>query len=191
LGRLKEGDVVLGRRKKVFAAALISIAAMSMVLELLGGKPPKAGAFSLSEYHGLAPVADIVRPYITVLPRRWNFIEINYSGTIIVDVNEVPPRGSLFNLDYPSYHFIICSGNIGSDGQILISEKWRKQNANLSTRMSDKSDNTIRICVMLDKKMTHPTDFQITRTEALVEELSNGFGIDAAGINYPENWRQR
>jgi hypothetical protein len=48
---------------------------------------------------------------------------------------------------------------------------------------------TIYISVMADDKATRPTDFQIKRTEALVEGLSRKFNIRPESIHYPDNWQ--
>ena len=109
-------------------------------------------------------------------------------------------------------HFVICNGSIGHDGQILPTEEWQRQclivpgqnwngkgvsrSASLGAAPTDfcktpthRSEQTIYICVIADDKVTRPTDFQIKRTEALVEGLSRKFNIRPESIHYPDNWQ--
>ena len=50
------------------------------------------------------------------------------------------------------------------------------------------TDQTIRICIIADNKTTRPTDFQIKRTQALIEALYRKFDIPADAIYYPKDW---
>ncbi len=51
------------------------------------------------------------------------------------------------------------------------------------------TDQTIYICVIADDEAAPPTDFQIRRTEALVEVLCRKFNIQPESIRYPDDWR--
>jgi len=51
------------------------------------------------------------------------------------------------------------------------------------------TDQTIYICVIADDEAAPPTDFQIKRTEALVEVLCRKFDIQPESIRYPDDWR--
>ncbi len=112
-------------------------------------------------------------------------------------------------------HFIVCNGSIGHDGQILSTEIWQRQCPPHQLHQSGhsqtgRSEQTIYICVIADDKVTRPvrnstmgniiqkgkisngarpTDFQIKRTEALVEGLSRKFNIRPESIHYPDNWQ--
>jgi len=116
-----------------------------------------------------------------------------------------------------SCHFVICNGRVGHDGQILPTEKWQRQSsvippengnseppppATSGGALSDRSkyqrptdfcetptDQTIYICVIADDEAVPPTDFQIRRTEALVEVLCRKFDIQPESIRYPDDWR--
>ena len=51
------------------------------------------------------------------------------------------------------------------------------------------TDQTIYICVIADDEAAPPTDFQIKRTEALVEVLCRKFDIQPDSIRYSDDWR--
>ncbi len=51
------------------------------------------------------------------------------------------------------------------------------------------TDQTIYICVIADDEAAPPTDFQIKRTEALVEVLCRKFDIRPDSIRYSDDWR--
>jgi len=51
------------------------------------------------------------------------------------------------------------------------------------------NDQTIYICVIANDKAASPTDFQIRRTEALVEGLCRKFNIQPESIQYPDDWQ--
>ncbi len=108
-------------------------------------------------------------------------------------------------------HFVVCNGSIGHDGQILPTEIWQRQcpphqlyqcgqsqtgdsqrsigGGQLVRSKTPTSEQTIYIRVIADDKVTRPTDFQIKRTEALVEGLSRKFNIRPESIHYPDNWQ--
>jgi len=88
-------------------------------------------------------------------------------------------------------HFVICNGNGGRDGQILSTEKWQRQSpiSALVPAGETTTDQTIYICVIADGEAVSATDFQIKRTDALVEELSRKFNIQPESIRYPDDWQ--
>jgi len=190
---------VRSRQTKVFAALLVSITVGAIILKALGNNPPSAGAFCLSRYYRLDPVEKSILSRAAQYPGRWSHIEIYYSGTgaPTISGNE-STCGS--NRRIPDTrrdsrcHFIVCNGSIGHDGQILPTEEWQRQCPPHQLHQSGHSqtghrEQTIYICVIADDKVTRPTDFQIKRTEALVEGLSRKFNIRPESIHYPDNWQ--
>jgi len=178
------------RNTKVFAATLISIIAGAIVLKTLGNNPPSAGAFSLSDYYRLEPVEEAVSSQVVQLPWRWNYIEIYYSGPEACNINQPISPGAATSPEDIGCHFVVCNGLGGSDGQIQSTEKWQRQLPITSERTSSGSEQAVRICVIAGAKIIRPTDFQIKRTEALVEDLSRKFSIGSASICYPDSWRR-
>ena len=183
------------REKKVLVILGISITLGAIVLNALGHNPPSAGAFCLSRYYRLGSVKKAILFRADQSPRRWrrwSQIEIDYSGT---ESGNIEQLASLSNADSPehvNYHFIICNGNGGRDGQIQATEKWERQSSGLplvGTVDETTTDQTIYICVIADGEVVPQTDFQIKRTEALVEELSRKFNIQPDSIRYPDDWQ--
>ncbi len=187
------------REKKVLLILGISIALGTIILNALGHNPPSAGAFCLSRYYRLGSVKKAIRSHADQLPGRWSRIEIYYSGTesgnivsafggagdVSADEHINPVREQNEKVSKGvNCHFIICNGRVGYDGQIQPTEKWQQQSL-----LSHYSKQTIRICVIVDDKAKTPTDFQIKRTEALVEELCRKFHIQPESIRYPADWQ--
>ena len=174
--------LVRSRQTKVLAALLVSIAVGAIILKALGKNPPSAGAFCLSGYYGLDPIEKSILSQATQYQGFWSHIVIYNSASHI----------EIFNC-----HFIVCNGRAGQDGQILPTENWQRQrpiipqpNSILDTRYSKPvSGQIIYIAVIADDKTARPTDFQIKRTEALVEGLSRMFNIPPESIHYPDNWQ--
>ena len=169
-------------------AALISIGIGTAVLKTLGSNPLEAGAFSLYEYHHLGPIEEVLSSSTPRISRHWNSTEITYIDTELIAINEQSSRNDPINHDLLNYHFVVCGGLIGGDGQIQATEEWQRQ---LSTTPDDTrhgSDQTIHIGVVVDGEITHATDFQVKRTEMLVKVLSRQIGIEPASVYYPDNW---
>jgi len=201
---------VRSRQTKVFAALLVSITVGAIILKALGNNPPSAGAFCLSRYYRLDPVEKSILSRAAQYPGRWSHIEIYYSGTgATCGSNRRTPDTQRES----RCHFVICNGSIGHDGQILSTEEWQRQcpphqlhqcgqsqtgdsqrsigggQLVRSKTPTHRSEQTIYICVIADDKVTRPTDFQIKRTEALVEGLSRKFNIRPESIHYPDSWQ--
>jgi len=186
------------RETKVLVVLGVSIILAAIILNALGHNPPSAGAFCLSRYYRLGSVKKAIRSYTDQLPGRWSRIEIYYSGTESGNIESAFGRASDVGVDEHidpvrdtkekvsngvNCHFIICNGRVGHDGQIEPTEKWQQQSL-----VTHYSKQTIRICVIADDKAKTPTDFQIKRTEALVEELCRKFHIQPESIRYPADW---
>jgi hypothetical protein len=178
------------RSAKVFVAALVSVGIGAVVLKTLGSNPLEAGAFSLSEYYQLGPVERVISSNIARASRHWNSIEISYTTTKLIAVNEQFSPGDLVNHDVLNYHFIVWNGLIGEDGQIQSTAKWQRQLSTTPDGTWRGSEQTIHIGVIVDSKITHATDLQTGRTETLVQVLSRRLGVQPESICYPDNWGQ-
>lgn len=174
------------RRTNVFTAALISIVILAVVLKSLNSSPPPAGAFSLSEYYRLSPIEEVISSNVMRTSRHWNSIEISYTDTKHV-INNQLSQGGMVNYNFLDYHFIVCNGFIGGNGQIQATENWKRQ-LFIAPSQRGGSEQTIHIGIIVDGKITFPTDFQIKRAEALVEGLSERFGIRLTSIYYHNYW---
>jgi hypothetical protein len=199
------------RETKVFVILGGSILLGAVVLNILGYNPPSAGAFCLSRYNRLDPVEKAILSRAAQYPKRWNQIEIFYSGAESDDVGQL--YSNVDGFEHIDCHFVICNGRIGYDGQIESTEKWQRQllvalernqnggrdlastsfshlkSSNASERLISGNEKTIRICVLADPEAEPPTNCQIKRTEALVERLCKKFFIQPESIRFPNNWQ--
>jgi len=187
------------RETKVLVVLGVSITLGAIILNALGHNPPSAGAFCLSRYYRLGSVKKSILSRANQSPGRWSRIEIYvsvpesgniksaYGGLSDVGghehINPVREQNEKVSNGI-NCHFVICNGRVGHDGQILPTEKWQQQSSVIHY-----SKQTIRICVIADDKAKTPTDFQIKRTEALVEVLYRKFNIQPESIRYPDDWR--
>ncbi len=187
------------RETKVLVVLGVSITLGAIILNALGHNPPSAGAFCLSRYYRLGSVKKSILSRADQLPGRWGRIEIyvivpesgniksTFGGSSDVGgdehINPVREQNEKVSNGI-NCHFVICNGRVGHDGQIEPTEKWQRQSSVIHY-----SKQTIRICVIVDDKAKTPTDFQIKRTEALVEELCRKFNIQPESIRYPDDWR--
>jgi hypothetical protein len=176
------------RVAKVLGALLVSMTTGAAVLMALGNNPPSAGAFCLSSYYRLGPVKEAIASGTCQLPDRWNKIEIYYSGTEAGNIEYLTSLQGLAIPDDLNYHFVICNGFGGLDGQVQPTERWQKQWSSLPDRSWYGGLQTIRICIIADGKNAHPTNYQIKRTEALIEGLCRVFNINPQSIYYPGDW---
>jgi len=168
------------------AAILISMTAGAIVLMALGNNPPSAGPFCLSSYYRLDPIGKAIFSNAAQYPGRWNCIEIYYSATRAGNIQQL---ASLAGTDDINCHFVICNGLGGGDGQIQATEKWQRQWSVIPSRTWYGTDQTVRICVIASPPKAGPTEYQLKRTEALMEGLCRKFDINRSCIYYPGNWR--
>jgi hypothetical protein len=170
------------------------------ILNALSHHPLSASAFCLSSYYRLTPVEESISHRCTPHAGRWARIEIFHSN------DGAPHNQKMQDSDGPAKqpnsskshiadghadcHFVVCSGHGGNDGQIQSTENWHSQlPANRlppdHTESAGDNEGTIYICIATDSKSTAPSDFQIRRTEALVEELCRRFDIRPEAVLYP------
>ena len=183
------------REKKVLVILGISITLGTIILNALGHNPPSAGAFCLSRYYRLGSVKKVILSCADQSQKRWSQIKIDYSGS---ESGNIEQLALLSNVDSPgdvNYHFVICNGNGGHDGLIQPTEKWQRQSSIMAGQSrgdeqfssETPTEDTIYICVIADKETSSPTDFQIKRTEELVEGLCRRFNIQPEAISYPDS----
>jgi hypothetical protein len=177
------------RVAKVLAALLVSMTLGAVVLMVLGNNPPSAGPFCLSSYYRLDPVEQAISSQAAQSHYRWNCIEIYYSNTAAGNIEQLASLSGLSSSEDINYHFVICNGLGGDDGQIQPTEKWQRQWSVLPEQTWYGSSQTIRICVIADDKTVRPTNLQIKRVESLVETLSRKFNIQPQYIYYPSDWK--
>lgn len=176
------------RVAKVLAALLASMTVGAIILMVLGHNPPSAGPFSLWTYCSLDPINTAISIEQSQPANRWNRIEIYYSGTRAGNIQQLTSRSGLPNPKDANFHFCLCNGLGGPDGQILPTERWRKQWSAIPGGGWYGSGQTIRICIIADGKTARMTDNQIKRLQVLVETLCERFSISPKSIGFPNGW---
>ena len=181
------------REKKVLVILGISITLGTIILNALGHNPPSAGAFCLSRYYRLGSVKKAILSRADQSRKHWSQIEIDYSGTESGNIEQLALLSKADNPENVKYHFIICNGK----GLIQPTEQWQKQLPIIPVQSQDDepvscetlTEQTIYICVIADNETSFPTDFQIKRSEELVEGLCRKFNIQPESISYPDSWQ--
>lgn len=175
------------RVAKVLAALLVSMTTGAIILMALGNHPPSAGAFCLNAYYRLGSVEKAIASTAPQSPQRWNCIEVYYSNTKAGNIEQLAALSGLSDHEDLNCHFVVCNGLGDSDGQIQTTEKWLRQWSSIPGKNWYGTGQTIRICVIADAKDNPPTDFQVKRTESLVELLTRKFEVLPQSIYYPTN----
>lgn len=176
------------RVAKVLAALLVSMTAGAVVLMAMSGNPPSAGPFCLSNYYRLSPIHQIIKSEAPQSSGSWNCIEILYSGTKAGNVEQLASLAGLRSVEDLDFHFVICNGLGGQDGNIESTHRWQKQWP-VYSNSGNNASGTIRICVIADGTSLLASNSQIRRVEALVDRLSRQFSVESDSIYYPNNWR--
>jgi len=176
------------RVAKVLAILLASMTTGAIVLMALGHNPPSAGPFSLWTYYSLDPVRAAISTQEAQSPNRWNQIEIRCSGTRDGNIQRLALLQGLRNPKDANFHFCLCNGSGGRDGQIQPTERWRQQRSAVPGGGWYGGNQVIRICIVADGKTARVTDNQMKRLEVLIEALRKEFSISRQSISFPGNW---
>ena len=185
------------REKKVLVILGISITLGAVILNALGHNPPSAGAFCLSRYYRLGSVKKAILSQADQSTRRWSQIKVDYSGTESGNIEQLALLSNADGPEHVNYHFVICNGNGGKDGLIQPTEKWQRQSTIVPEPswyddpdfFDTRTEQTIYICIIADNENSFPTDFQVKRTDELVEGLCRKFNIQPESISYADIWQ--
>ena len=177
------------RAAKVLAALLVAMTVGAVVLLALGNNAPSAGPFCLSSYYRLNPIDNAALSAAPQIATRWNRIEVYYSGTKAGNIEQLASLTGLSSPEDLNCHFVICNGLGGQDGQIENTAKWQNQWSAIPGRDWYGTGRTIRVCVINAPSSSKPTEYQLKRTDALVETLACKFGISQPAVYFPSDWR--
>jgi hypothetical protein len=183
------------RTAKVLFSLIVSMTIGAGVLLLLEDKPLPAGAFSLASYTHLGSVEEAINTYGPESSaragesKRWQSIEVFYSKTAGGNLEQVASLNGIRNSEDLNLHFLICNGRGGQDGQIQASERWKRQWSCVPGGRWYGGSRTIRVCLIADGALVPPSEFQIKRTNLLLETLCIKFNIPADEVIYPVGWQ--
>jgi len=147
-----------------------------------------AGAFSLASYSSLGAISSVTGTRQATSADRWDRIEVFYSNTKGGDLEQLASLNGLASPEDLNFHFLVCN-NLGLDGQIQPTEKWLNQWSALQGKTWYGSSKTIRICVVGEGKKTPASDYQISRTQELIDALARKFDVERSNVSYPAGWQ--
>jgi hypothetical protein len=176
------------REAKIIVGLVVSMTLGAALLMALDSQSITAGAFSLASYSSLGSISSVTETRQAVSTDRWNRIEVFYSNTKGGDLAQLASLAGLSSSEDLNFHFLICNSLGALDGQIQSTEKWLNQWSALPGTTWYGSNKTIRICVIGERK-TPASDYQISRTEELIDSLARKFHIERTNINYPTGWQ--
>ena len=177
------------RAAKVLISLVISMTIGAVVLMALDSKSISGGAFSLVSYSALGSIRQAVDLSGSATTQQWEQIEVFYSKTSGGNLEQLSSLSGLVSPEDLNFHFLICNGLGGIDGQIFTTEKWFRQWSSLPDGSWNRTKRTIRICVIASGTGNPPTGSQLTRTAELVEMLTRKFHIDRKNTLYPADWQ--
>jgi hypothetical protein len=176
------------RVAKILICLVVAMTMGAAILMTLDQQSISAGVFSLASYSSLGPISDVVATKEVTARDRWDKIEVFYSNTRGGNIKQLATLNGLTSEEDINFHFLVCN-NLGAiDGQIQSTVKWLNQWSALPGGVWYGSSTTIRICVISEGK-SPASDYQINRTEELVQALSRKFNITHANIIYPQDWQ--
>ncbi len=183
--------IMMGRSRqtKVLGILLVSMVTGAAILNAMSHTPLSASAFCLSQYNDLTSVEESLGGQAIQDPHRWERIEIRYGNHRDFQAG---PSESGTKCEGANCHFIICGGYLGNHGQIQSTAKWLSQfvfgrNSEYRPGQIDDTGQIICICIATNDESTPPTDLQMRRAQALVEELCRRFRIDPQAVRYPNS----
>jgi len=118
---------------------------------------------------------EIDAPYVK--PGRWKYIVVHHSGT---------KNGNLKIFDYyhrhkgmengVAYHFVIGNGTDSGDGEIEVTNRWKKQLQGGHLASESLNQIALGICLVGDFNSSRPTRKQVGALVELIEYLSQRTG---------------
>jgi hypothetical protein len=176
------------RAARILICLVVAMTAVAAILMVLDHQSISAGAFSLASYSSLGPITDIVTTKEPAKSDRWDKIEVFYSNTRGGDISQLASLSGLTSAEDLNFHFLVCNSLGAIDGQIQPTEKWLNQWSAIPGGAWYGSSATIRICVISEGK-SKASDYQVSRTEELIQTLSRKFNIPTSNIIYPKGWQ--
>ena len=174
---------------KILISLVAAMTLGAIILMALDSKSISGGAFSLASYSSLGSIKQAITVQNSASARRWERIEVFYSKTSGGNLEQLASLSGLTSSEDVNFHFLLCNGLGGIDGQIFTTEKWLRQWSSLPDGAWNGGERTIRICVIASSTAKPLTGSQLTRTAELIETLARKFNIDHNNILYPAGWQ--
>ncbi len=163
-------------------------AGAALLMALSNNQSISAGAFSLASYSSLGSISSVIETRQATIADRWNKIEVFYSNTKGGDLAQIASLTGLTSPEDLNFHFLICNSLGALDGQIQSTEKWLNQWSAIPGKAWYGGRKTIRICVVGEGQRTPVSDYQISRTQELIDSLARKFHVERGNISCPAGW---
>jgi len=177
------------RTVRIFISLTVGMSIGALALMAVDSQSFSEGPFSLASYSNLSSTEKITGDISISDTHKFQQIHIATSSVSAGSIEQLAAVSGLANAGELNYHFVVFNGIDGVDGKICATEKWLKQQRNLSGLNQQDNPRTIKICVITGSIFTTPTDCQVKRTAALVESLARKLGIPTSSIQYPVSWQ--
>mgnify|MGYP003733826239 FL=1 len=117
--------------------------------------------------------------------RRWNYLVIHHSSTATGNAKIFHNAHLRRGWRGLGYHFVICNGHGGQDGEIQVGPRWVQQMTGAHTGNTPKNSynqHGIGICLVGDFMKSKPTAAQLASLERLGRYLATTCNIPAKQI---------
>ena len=164
----------------------LSLATIVVSSELFISIPFLSGIFNHAKVENTASTPSLIQLCHTeVSENQWQYIVLHHSATAKgnaarFDDYHRNKRGWEHGL---AYHFVIRNGSYSGDGEIEVSERWKKQIYGAHTANMDCNRVAIGICLVGDfEDGGVPTEKQFESLVELVQYLSKRYNIPVSNI---------
>jgi hypothetical protein len=117
--------------------------------------------------------------------RRWTYIVVHHSASPVGSAEVFHRQHLARGWDELGYHFVICNGRGGGDGQVQVGPRWAKQKHGAhcgGTPGNEYNEHGIGICLVGDFTNTLPTAAQMKSFRELVDYLRKTYDIPAENV---------
>ncbi len=117
--------------------------------------------------------------------REWRYIVIHHSAADSGNAALFDQAHRRRGWDELGYHFVITNGNGGTDGNVEVGGRWKKQKWGAhcgGTPDNDYNNHGIGICLVGDFRETLPSKQQLASLNRLVTYLAERYDIPVSNI---------
>ena len=178
--------LVLGAKRmtKVLGALVVCMGAAAVGLKVI--QPDSLRSSTAFVVPDDLPTGDVGRVLKTQTPlRNWRGIVIHHSAMPSGNAERIDAAHRARGYDGLGYHFVLCNGDGGSDGEIQVGYRWDRQleGAHAYVPKHRYNQTTIGICLIGNFSQSRPTKGQMKRLIKLVKVLRRRCRIDQKNIH--------
>jgi N-acetylmuramoyl-L-alanine amidase len=138
------------------------------------------------------PINPFPAPTAQVERNVWRYIVIHHSASPSGNAASFNRMHQRKGWDGLAYHFVICNGKGGADGELQVGARWWKQKhgahagglhgVTLPDERNEYNEFGIGICLVGNLDQRAPTKKQLKTLAGLVKKLRNDYGISEDSI---------